>query len=92
MKIDVTKCKYKFQDEEKFDGKPYCTLQNELCEDISFACDTNCQVFEDYKQLHRYKQAIKDVKSLAIHLRGRCGQVVPYEVKQIIQKCEEVNK
>lgn len=43
------------------------------------------------KQLHRYKQAIKDVKSLAIHLRGRCGQVVPYEIKEIIQKCEEVN-
>ena len=85
-------CKYKFHDAEKFDGKPYCTLQNELCEDISFACDTHCQVFEDNKQLHRYKEAIKDVKSLAIHLRGRCGQVVPYEIKQIIQKCEEVNK
>lgn len=49
----------------------------------------NC--YELAEQLHRYKEAIKDVKSLAIHLRVRCGQVVPYEIKQIIQKCEEVD-
>lgn len=46
--------------------------------------------YELSEQLHRYKQAIEGVKSLAIHLRGRCGQVVPSEVKQIIQKCKEV--
>lgn len=26
-------CKYKFQNKEKFGGKPYCLCHNELCED-----------------------------------------------------------
>lgn len=51
-------CKYKFQDDEKFNGKPYCTLLNKLCEDISFACDKNCQVYEDYKQLEYLKKKL----------------------------------
>lgn len=43
-------CKYKFQDKEKFDGKPYCTCFCELCEDLP-PCDDNCQIYEDYKRL-----------------------------------------
>ena len=46
-------CKYKFQDKEKFDGKPYCTCFNELCKNLSFVCDQNCIIYEDYKQLAR---------------------------------------
>ena len=44
------KCKYKFQDKEKFDGKTYCTCFCELCEDLPL-CDDNCQIYEDYKRL-----------------------------------------
>ena len=49
------KCKYKFQDKEKFDGKPYCTCFCELCEDLP-PCDDNCQIYEDFKQLARKTQ------------------------------------
>ena len=55
-------CKYKFQDKEKFDGKPYCTCFNELCEDLSFACDNNCQIYEDFKQLARKTQECEQLK------------------------------
>ena len=64
-------CKYKFHDAEKFDGKPYCTLQNELCEDISFACDTNCQIYEDQKILEEAEKLFKQIKnvlSISYHL------------------------
>lgn len=53
--MNKIECKYKFQDKEKFNGKPYCTLFNELCENVPFVCDTNCQVYEDYKQLQHWK-------------------------------------
>lgn len=63
------KCKYKFQDKEKFDGKPYCICFNELCEDLSFVCDHNCQIYEDYKQLarktqenDRYRKALDEIE------------------------------
>lgn len=52
----IIDCKYKFQNNEKFEGKPYCTLHNELCEDLSFVCDNNCQIYDDYKQLKRKEQ------------------------------------
>lgn len=55
----MIKCKYKFQDAEKFGGKEYCTCHNELCEDISFACDKNCQIYEDYKQLENLKDGFR---------------------------------
>ena len=55
-------CKYKFQDKEKFDGKPYCTCFNELCEDLSFVCDHNCQIYEDYNQLARKTQECEGLK------------------------------
>jgi len=50
------KCKYKFQDKDKFNGKEYCTLFNEVCENVSFVCDKNCQIYDDYKQLQELKQ------------------------------------
>ena len=56
-------CKYKFQNKEKFNGKPYCTCVNELCEDLSFVCDHNCQIYEDYKQLQRKEQECEELKS-----------------------------
>lgn len=51
--VDISECKYKFQNKEKFNGKPYCLCFNELCEDLSFVCDHNCQIYEDCKQLAR---------------------------------------
>ena len=59
------KCKYKFQDKEKFNGKPYCTCFNELCEDLSFVCDNNCQIYEDFKQLARKIQECEELKAYA---------------------------
>lgn len=58
-RMSKIECKYKYQDPEKFNGKPYCLLHNELCEDLSFACDKNCQVYEDYKELAEYKDSIE---------------------------------
>lgn len=66
------KCKYKFKNAEKFNGKAYCTCHNELCEDIAFCCDNNCQIYEDYKQLHakeqeckKYKRTLKKIEKIA---------------------------
>ena len=63
------KCKYKFQDKEKFDGKTYCTCFCELCED-SPLCDDNCQIYEDFKQLARKTQECeqKDKEINELHL------------------------
>lgn len=55
------KCKYKFQDKEKFDGKTYCTCFCELCEDLPL-CDDNCQIYEDFKQLVRKTQECESSK------------------------------
>lgn len=50
------------------------------------------QALKDYdeaiQKLDCYKQSIKRIKALAIHLKGRCGQVIPSEIKEIIQECE----
>lgn len=53
-------CKYKFQDKEKFSGKPYCACFSELCENLPFVCDHNCQIFEDYKELVQKQKEVKD--------------------------------
>lgn len=55
-------CRYKFHNNEKFNGKEYCTLFNEVCSDVEFVCDKNCQVYEDYKQLKRLEQENKELK------------------------------
>ena len=95
-------CKYKFQNNEKFEGKPYCTLQNKLCEDLSFACDDNCQVYEDYKQLKRkeqecnkLKQTLAEIKEIAeeniriADLEGLNGVYRRGLAKQILQKIKD---
>ena len=50
------------------------------------------QALKDYdeamQKLDRYKQSVKRIKALAVHLRGRCGQVIPFEIKEIIKECE----
>lgn len=56
------KCKYKFKNAEKFNGNAYCTCHNELCEDIAFCCDDNCQIYEDFKLLKRAEQKLEKVK------------------------------
>lgn len=55
------KCKYKFQDKEKFDGKPYCLCFCEVCEDLP-PCDDNCQIYEDFKQLVYMTQIINGIE------------------------------
>lgn len=55
-------CKYKYQYIEKFNGEKYCLCFNDLCKNLSFACDKNCQIFEDYKQLQQLKAKNKELK------------------------------
>ena len=55
-------CKYKFKNKEKFNGKPYCLCHNELCEDLFYVCDHNCQIYEDYKQLVSKTQECNELK------------------------------
>ena len=69
-------CKYKFQDKEKFSGKPYCTCFNELCEDLSFVCDHNCQIYEDYKQLARKTQECEELKEKIKQIRNFRDKVI----------------
>ena len=77
--------RYKFKDKEKFNGQSYCTLHNELCEDLSFACDTNCQIYEDYKQLKRKEEECEELKGLNTNL----VHLLEYEFNRIIKlrKC-----
>ena len=42
MGTNTAQCKYKYQNKGKFNGKPYCTCLDKLCEDIAFVCDENC--------------------------------------------------
>lgn len=67
--IDESKCKYKIQSSENFKTKPYCSILNKFCEDISFVCDKNCQVFEDLKQLARAKEEINGYKTIIKKIR-----------------------
>ncbi len=57
-------CKYKFQDKMRFDGRPYCTCFSKLCEDLSFICEYNCQIYEDYKQLARKTQEYNNLANI----------------------------
>ena len=63
------KCKYMFQDKEKFDGKPYCICFCELCEDLP-PCDDNCQIYEDYKQLTHKTQECEELKKYISEKEG----------------------
>lgn len=82
-------CKYKFQNKEKFDGKPYCTCFNELCEDLSFACDHNCQIYEDFKQLARKTQECENLKEDYKELKQRHNEVFQ-EFERLKIECEEL--
>lgn len=52
-------CQYKFQDKDKFNGMPYCTFFNQYCEDVSFICDENCEVFELHKKVAHLENLLK---------------------------------
>ena len=76
-------CKYKFQDKEKFSGKPYCTLFSELCEDVFSElgyeiCEENCGIFEDNKEYERlanqYNAVIEQNKQLQKELNVIRGE------------------
>ena len=77
------KCKYKFRDKEKFDGKPYCTCFCELCEDLP-PCDDNCQIYEDFKQLGRKTQECEVLQEqnqkLQMQLCNECGERDDYNI------------
>lgn len=60
--IDVNECKYKIQSTENFKTKPYCSILNKFCEEVSLVCDKNCQVFEDLKQLARAREEIEEIQ------------------------------
>lgn len=66
----MSKCKYKFKDKDKFNGKEYCTLHNELCEDLSFICDKNCQVYEDYKKLVKANKLLDYIATKCSYAKG----------------------
>ena len=83
----IIDCKYKFQNNEKFEGKPYCTLHNELCEDLSFACDDNCQVYEDYKQLKRKENELEELRQY----HNKCCQEFEKEKKDLIAKYNQLS-
>ena len=86
-------CKYKFQNKEKFDGKPYCTCFCELCEDLPI-CVHNCQIFEDYKQLQKEKfenlnnrQIVEDAENLIYE-----NSELYKNLKEKEQECEQIKE
>lgn len=88
------KCKYKFKNAEKFNGKAYCTCHNELCEDIAFCCDNNCQIYEDFKLLKRAEQKLEEIKDIVVPIKKNtcfgqyCGAID--WILQIIEDKENV--
>ena len=76
-------CKYKFQNKEKFDGKPYCTCFCELCEDLPI-CVHNCQIFEDYKQLQKEKFENLNNRQIV-----ESAENLIYENSELIKNLEE---
>ena len=82
-------CKYKFHDDYHFNGKPYCTCFNELCEDISIICDHNCQIYEDFKQLARKTQECEELKR-KVELMMDCPDCKVDEYKKALEEIEEV--
>lgn len=68
-------CKYKFQDDEKFNGESYCCLFNEKCKDLSFACDKNCQVYEDFKTLVSKDFECCDLNAKLVYYEDRVGKL-----------------
>lgn len=58
-----TECKYKIQSSKNFNTQPYCSILNKFCEEVSFVCDKNCQIYEDFKQLAQLKEENKELKA-----------------------------
>lgn len=81
------KCKYKFQDKEKFDGKTYCTCFCELCEDLP-PCDDNCQIYEDFKQLTLKTQECEELKR-KVELMMDCPDCKVDEYKKALDEIED---
>jgi len=90
--IDVSECKYKFQDKDKFNGKKYCTLFNELCSDVEFVCDKNCQVYEDYKQLARLQEENEELKKKIKDLDAMTGIFSVRLANKYKQALEEIRE
>ena len=84
------KCKYKFQDKEKFDGKTYCTCFCELCED-SPLCDDNCQIYEDFKQLTSKTLEYEKYKKLAADFKD-VNKQLGYKYLTIKKECEQIKE
>ena len=80
-------CKYKFQDKEKFDGKPYCTCFCELCEDLP-PCDDNCQIYEDYKRLTCKTSECEELKR-KVELMMDCADCKVDKYKQALDEIEK---
>ncbi len=84
------KCKYKFRDKEKFDGKPYCTWFCELCRDLPI-CDDDCQIYEDFKQYTRKTQEYEKYKKLAADFKD-VNKQLGYKYITIKKECEELKE
>lgn len=80
----------------KFDNKEYCTLHNELCEDLSFACDKNCQVYEDYKKLVKANELIDYIATKCSYAKGyrHLSSLMPtiYDIEKKIKEYKNANK
>lgn len=79
-------CKYKYQNPEKFQGKPYCMLFNELCEDL-FPCDDNCQVYEDYKELCYLQKKIEILEEKASSYKTRISRIYSHSIMGKLLPC-----
>ena len=86
--VDVSKCEFYCEE--------YCTLSNDRNERLPFA--EKCTGYSDccYKQLkhkeqecEKLKQILTEIKFWARELLKRTGQVVPFEIEQILQKISE---
>lgn len=84
------KCKYKFKNAEKFNGNAYCTCHNELCKDIAFCCNDNCQIYEDFKLLKRAEQKLKRIESVATDLLSLTNEYDNCYFKDRCNKCDKV--
>lgn len=91
-------CKYKIIKEDFFGGTPYCSLQDEFCINLRFVCDTNCQIYEDQKELEKikskYEQALKSVKNSLETIKKIDGnffdEALTNEFDYMLQKIDEV--
>lgn len=87
---DQIKCKYKIQNREYFNGKPYCTCFSELCEDLPI-CDDNCQIYEDFKQLACMTQEYEEYKKLAADFKD-VNKQLGYKYLTIKKECEDLKE